>query len=178
MDDLIGILFSNIAIVLAILGGLYSVFARNTDKKKDKPDYGSSGRTIPKPGQGPSTFDSDATPREMGRDLETYAKQQRERYEQTQRQQSGRDTISDSSIGGRNPEDEHNALPDEELPNYYEREYGTPYKRDKMKPYKKKEGPSVSLLSTSKLSKKKLAESIIMAEVLGKPRSQKTFRSK
>lgn len=178
MGELISLLFGNIAIVLAILGGLYSVFARNSsEKKREKPDYGSSGRTVPKPGPAQSyeQTSSESTPHEMGKDLETYAQQQKERYEQAQ--QGGQSTISNSSIGGRS-EDEHNALADEEYPNYYERENKTPYKRDKIQPYKKRTTPDISIANTRKLNRKKLTESIIMAEVLGRPRSQKPYHSK
>ncbi|QHE53006.1 hypothetical protein [Pontibacillus sp. HMF3514] len=183
MDDLLALA----PIIAVVLGWLFSNFKKDRDEKK--------ARSEAKPVQSSTrhtTTSNDSSSVEIGTetktDLQTYAERQRERYKDNQ-------SRTTPSSAGEISDSKHNALKDEKGHNYYERDDETPYQqgedspyerdqyapyqRDQLKPYRGDGGkPKVKLSGVQKLSQKKLAQSIIMAEVLGPPRSQKPYRSK
>lgn len=185
MDDILALA----PIIAGILAWLYGIVQKDKDGKKgqNRPQQSQPKQTTQT--YQSSTNDESASVNEGSEtrtDLQTYAERQRERYKEAQSQTNVQTREKKSSIHDAIPnhsreeqyqrDEAHPYQREEQVP--YERDEQTPYQRNKPRPYKKSSKPTVQLTGVQKLSKKKLAQSFIMAEVLGPPRSQKSYRSK
>ncbi|MYL33428.1 hypothetical protein GLW08_09010 [Pontibacillus yanchengensis] len=168
MGDIIEVIISNVVIIGGVIAFLYNAFASNK-KNEEKGEKTSKNKPMPSFGGNQKSEPSTNTKQENKPELQTFAEAQKERYEEMKkRKQESTDRYAHTAQpAGENAE--HNVLPD--------RPSGDQYKRDTLQPYKKGSAPVVENID-KKLSSKRLMESIVMAEVLGAPRSKKPYGSK
>ncbi|MFC0522565.1 hypothetical protein ACFFGV_03030 [Pontibacillus salicampi] len=177
MGDLIEFLLSNAIIVGGIIVFLFNVFIGNNDEKKKTTGKPNSK---PMPSFGGSTTNTEekaSSERDASRTIQaseqqepkrqTLQESQKERYEEMRRRQQEMADQYTHTASPAGEDSEHNALPDEIG--------GNQYSRPQKKPYLSKHKHRTNL--SSQINQKKLMESIVMAEVLGPPRSQRPYRS-
>ncbi|MFD1018800.1 hypothetical protein [Thalassobacillus hwangdonensis] len=178
MEALLDLIFSNMLIVIAIVGGLISWFRgmQGDEKEKRQPQKRpmqqksepSPSPTPSGPARRPEPVRSERQPKEdkSGKKMEDYYREKVEEATQTlstgvnkhTKGAIGDDSITGYTIGYETPnQDIHNAIPD--------------YRHKSKARSKKKPAPSLSV--TRNLNRKKLSESIMMAEILGPPRAHK-----
>ncbi|QSS99000.1 hypothetical protein IMZ31_13020 [Pontibacillus sp. ALD_SL1] len=173
MGDIFDLIFSNIGILLPIIFGVFA-FLTNLGKDDEKEQKKKPVQNPPRQRETTPSSPEPSVDREKVKDLKTYAEEQRERYRSLQREQKdeGPDAKPQEQkafkgeIGG-----EHDAIPDQPTQPSYQRDEKVPYRKER------KPQPSVKVSGLQNVSKKKLAESVVMAEVLGKPRSMNPYRS-
>lgn len=173
MGDIFDLIFSNIGILLPIIAGVFA-FLTNLGKDEQKEQKKKPAQNRPAQGEATPSSPQPSVDREKVKDLKTYAEEQRERYRSIQREQKGESSEAENQdekafkgeIGG-----EHDAIPDQPTQPSYQRGEKVPYLKGS------KSQPSVKVSGLQNVSKKKLAESVVMAEVLGKPRSMNPYRS-
>ncbi|MCA1021426.1 hypothetical protein GLW04_07960 [Halobacillus litoralis] len=173
MADLIELIFSNFVIVAAIIGGIISWFSgmsKEKDQKSGAPKKQTAPRPYPNKSQGePQQQEQEGQEDRGGRLREYYEEKQKRLEEIAEKSRSdasgyNRDrTITDSPVYNA-----EKSSPMEENP-------PAGRKASTKAPPLTTDGPLVE--QARKWDKKKLAEGIVMAEILGPPRAHKPHRS-
>lgn len=171
MGDIIDIIVNNMGLLIPVVAALFAFLTnlgKNEEKEKKKAEQPQPVQTSSQSSPAPSQE------QEKVKDLKTYAEEQRERYKSFKRDYKGKDSQVDKQ--GEQPyysgnQEGHDAIPDQPTQPSYRREQRVPYRKDTINQ------PSIKVTGVQNLSKKKLAESVVMAEVLGKPRSRNPHRS-
>ncbi|KGX89192.1 hypothetical protein [Pontibacillus litoralis] len=159
MEQLLDFIFGNIVIIGVVLVGLYNLVS-GLFKNEDKPMPSFGGKT---------TADSTSAERNMQQKAKQVAKSQVERYEEVKRQKEAfAEERYEHTAAPAGPNSEHNALPDRHIERYIQK-----VQRDVKKLDTK---PKVHHFNKH-ISKQKFIDSIVMAEVLGKPRAHKPYQS-
>lgn len=162
MENLIDFIFGNIFWLAIVVGGIISWFGRVMGGEDERETTRMpSGPLKPQAEKNPTQSESDSSPQSAGEG------RLREYYEKK------RETLSHiknkDEIGGGSSYE----TPKQDILNGVEETAPTKqYKRSHPKPYK-----PVAPLDTKNWDRKRLADGIVMAEILGPPRAHKPHRS-
>ncbi|ARI77021.1 hypothetical protein [Halobacillus mangrovi] len=167
MGELLDLIFSNFLIVAAIIGGIISWFSGMTkDEEKRKRPMGSP-RPDPSPEPQRSSPTSMSPSNNESREMKSGKDRLKEYYEEKQRRL---DEVSDHR---KNQADAQHTFT-YETP---KKDVHTLMSRDINSEKQNKEFYAEGWSQSQKWDKKRLAEGIIMAEILGPPRAHKPHRS-
>ncbi|QAS54148.1 hypothetical protein [Halobacillus litoralis] len=164
MGELFELVFSNFLILAAIIGGIISWFSGMSKEKDTKKE--SEKKRVPRPSTYPSGPGSDAPPErtmKSGEDrLKEYYEEKKKRSEELSGGNQETDPINAYSYD--NPEDDAHTV-------RVHKDNGRKDAASRLI----ENGPLIE--SAKKWDKKRLAEGILMAEVLGQPRAHKPHSS-
>ena len=164
MGDLIELIFSNFLILAAIIGGVISWFSSMSKENEPKQRPGKEGNPVPAPPSYPSGPAQDSEPEPQSKTGEDRLK---EYY--TEKQKRLKEISRSGGLG--EPIGEHSQQMEDNSqtgPNKQKNSNSTAKQLSE-------KGPLIE--SARKWDKKRLAEGILMSEVLGPPRAHKPHQS-
>ncbi|MBM7554725.1 hypothetical protein [Thalassobacillus pellis] len=159
MGEILELIFGNIVIIAAIIGGIISWVSRSMGEKKEQSKPYPPSNNAPRQAEGQQN-------NEM---MEEKAEEQAKRY-YDQKERHIRD-IAERSIG--DPTDGYAQKQTKEM----DPQYSNTEEMKRFIPGKSLNSAPPSLSIGKNLTRKKVAESMVMAEILGPPRSKKPHRS-